>query len=120
MLDTLISREKRPVGREKRPVGRDGSQVDQAIKALRRLREAFSKARPEDIQELIGSIVSKIELHFDHEATEGGRQRSTFSHGTIYVRPDAGSGAESDPKSSLMTTNGPFLERSSGRRESLR
>jgi hypothetical protein len=83
-----------------------GSEVDQATEALKSLREALRTAQPEDTRELLGSIVSKIELHFDHEPTENGRHRNTFSHGRIFVRPDAGSGAETDPKSTLLTNKG--------------
>jgi len=103
-LDALTSR-------EKRPSSNIGSQVDQAIEALRGLREALERARPEDSRELLSSIVSRIELHFDHEETEGGRHRNTFSHGTIYVRPDAGSGAETDPNSTQLSNIGPMKKR---------
>ena len=91
--------------RETRSSGRASSEVDQAIEALQRLREAFSKAKPEDTRELLASFVSKVELHFDHRPTENGRHRNTFSHGRIYVRPDVGGGAEPDPKSTHLITN---------------
>jgi len=67
--------------------GKGDAEVDRAIDALRGLREAFSKARPKDTKELLSSIVSRIELHYDHAAGETGRSASTFTHGTIYVRP---------------------------------
>ena len=67
--------------------GKGDAEVDQAIDALRGLREAFSEARPEDTKELLSSVVSRIELHYDHTAGETGRSASTFTHGTIYVRP---------------------------------
>lgn len=93
-------------GQEARRSGRDGSEIDRAIDALRSLGEALSKARPEDSRELLASIVTKIELFFDHEKTEGGRTRNEFSHGKIYVRPNAGESRGVDPKSTPLSTTG--------------
>ena len=70
--------------------GKGDAAVDQAIAALRDLGTAFSKARPEDTKELLTSVVSKIELHYEHSEGETGRSASTFTHGTIYVRPAIG------------------------------
>jgi len=70
--------------------GKDDAEVDRAIDALRDLGTAFSKARPEDTKELLTSVVSKIELHYDHGETESGRSTSRFTHGTIFVRPAIG------------------------------
>jgi len=67
--------------------GKDDAEVDRAIDALRDLGTAFSKARPEDTKELLSSVISRIDLHYDHTAGETGRSASTFTHGTIYVRP---------------------------------
>jgi len=102
-LDALSTRDKRS-GK-----GID-AEVDRAIEALRDLRTALETAKPEDTRELLTRLVSRVELHFDHEPIEGGRSRNTFSHGKIYVRPDAGSGAETDPKSTDMNTIGPYFE----------
>ena len=66
-------------------------------------------APTEDTKELLSSIVTKIELHFDHEETVAGRKTSVFSHGTIYVRPDAGEARSTDPKSTQLTNKGPVL-----------
>jgi len=98
--------------REKRPVGQDGSEVDQAIEALRNLREALRRAKPEDSRKLLSSIVTKVELHFDHEPTEGGRCRNPFSYGTIYIRPDAGEGRGTEPDSdnAHLITNRPYSD----------
>ena len=74
--------------------GNDGAEVDRAIETLKNLGEALSKARPEDSKELLASIVSKIELHFEPGS---GRQKRAFSHGTVYLRPDAGGAMGSSP-----------------------
>jgi len=81
--------------------GKPDSKVDRAIDALRELREAFSKARPQDTKELLSSIVSKIELNYSHAAGDSGRTINTFSHGTIYVRPAV-------EGSTLLINKGPF------------
>ena len=91
-------------------ISKDGSEIDQAIDALRELGEALSKAEPEDTKELLASIVTKIELYFDHEETENGRTINEFSHGKIYVRPDAGEARSTDPKSTHMNTIGWLFE----------
>jgi DNA invertase Pin-like site-specific DNA recombinase len=101
-LDSLTSR-------QATPDRRDGSEIDQAIDTLRDLSKAFREADPADTKELLGSIVTRIELHFRHEATSGGRERNVFSHGMIYVRPDAGEARSTDPKCSHMITKGWFV-----------
>ena len=65
---------------------KDGSEID----ALKSLGEALTRAKPEESKELLASIVTKIELRYNHEKTENGRYKNTFRDGTIYVRPDAG------------------------------
>ena len=90
----------------------DEAEIDEAINALKTLGEAFNKAKPEDTRELISSIVSKIELHYDHEEMDGGRMRNTFSHGTIYVRPASGNSAQ-------LITKGPVLRRGGTAMDSL-
>jgi hypothetical protein len=78
--------------------GRDGSEVDRVIEALRSLGAALQKANPADTKRLLASIVTKIELHF----TEGtGKQKRDFSHGTIYIRPDAGENRDAEPGSDV-------------------
>ena len=96
---------------------KDGSEIDQAIEALQRLREAFNEARPEDRKELLSTVVSRIELNFDHGETKAGRKTSVFSHGTIYVKPDAGAGAvglngsgSNCSKSTQLIKTGPLSE----------
>ena len=84
--------------------GKDDKEIDRAIKALRTLSKALNRAKPEDTKELLGSIVSKIELYFDHQETKAGRKTSKFSHGLIYIRPDAGEARAAQPGSSKSTT----------------
>ena len=91
-----------------RSSGGDGSEVDRMIGALRSLGEALQAASPADTKRLLASIVTKIELHF----TEGtGRRKRDFSHGTIYVRPDANENrGTGDSESPLLYNKGPHLE----------
>jgi hypothetical protein len=109
-LDALTSR-------QVKPERKDGSEIDQAIDALRNLSKAFREADPADTKELLGSLVTRIELYFDHETTSGTRERNVFSHGTIFVRPDAGQARSTDPNSSHMITNGSFDGTSEGMAE---
>ena len=92
----------------------DQAEIDRAIGALRNLGDALEAAKPEDTRKLLSSIVTKIELFYDHEETEAGRQTSTFTHGLIYLRPDAGEGWGTDPNSTLMINKGPFFNETSG------
>ncbi len=62
-------------------------------------------------REMLSSIVTRIELRFDHEETGSGRHTSTFRDGTIYLRPDAGEARSSNPKSTQLSKIGPVLER---------
>ena len=108
-LETLTSR-------ETRSSGNDSSEIESAIEALKGLGAALSKAGPGDTRELLSSIVSKIELHFDHEPTKGGRTRNTFTHGMIYLRPDSAGGERSEPNSTPLRKLGPKSR--TGRRRS--
>jgi hypothetical protein len=101
-LDALTSR-------QVRPERKDDSEIDHAIDALRNLSKAFREADPADTRKLLGSLVTRIELCFDHDTTSGGREKNVFSHGTIFVRPDAEQVRSTDPKSSHMITNGSCL-----------
>ena len=44
-----------------------------------------------ETKQLLASLVSKVELNFDHERMEG-RYRNDFRDGRIFLRPDAGGG----------------------------
>ncbi len=94
-----------------------GTEVDRAIEALKRLREALEQAKPEDSRELLTSIVTKIELHFEEDTT--GRQKRAFSHGLIYIRPEAGEsrGVHPDSEVTQLITNRPYCGARSQRRE---
>jgi hypothetical protein len=50
---------------------------------LRDMREAFQDAEPAEVRELLAPLVSKVELHFDHER-HGKLERNPFKHGTIF------------------------------------
>ena len=52
----------------------------------RDMREAFQDAEPAEVRELLEPLVSKIELHYDHER-QGKLERNPFKHGTIFVHP---------------------------------
>ena len=95
--------------RETAPGTKDGSEIDQAIEALQRLREAFAEAEPDETKTLLAAVVSKIVLHFDHGETKTGRKTSKFSHGFIHVKPDAGGGwsfGSDDPQLSQLNNTG--------------
>jgi hypothetical protein len=103
--------------RQAGPNRKNGSEIDETIDALRDLSKAFRDAEPEDIRELLASIVTRIELHFTHETRAGGREQNVFAYGTIHIRPDAGESRSSDPASSHLNTNGlPFDTRTTDRR----
>ena len=95
--------------------GKDGSEIDRAIEALKNLGAALNKARPEDSKELLASIVTKIELFYDHGETGAGRKTSIFSHGVIYLRPDAGESRGRDSaKSTHLSNTRPFTQSRDG------
>jgi site-specific DNA recombinase len=64
-------------------------EVEEAIERLQRLAQAFAEAEPDDIRELISTVVSKIILEFKHE-TKTKVTRSTCTGGRILVKPDRG------------------------------
>ena len=72
-------------------------EVDEAIETLQNLRQAFKEADPGSIRQLLSSVVSKVELRFQRHQ-HGKYTRTTFSDGTIHVRPD--------PKLSGLVTPG--------------
>jgi hypothetical protein len=88
------------------------AEIERAMEALRNLGEALDKAKPNDTKALLASIVTKIELFYDHKETDSGRKTSEFTHGLIYVRPDANEARSADPKSPLMSKKGWFNEAS--------
>jgi DNA invertase Pin-like site-specific DNA recombinase len=96
--------------RQARPDRKDGSDIDETIETLRDLAKAFRDAEPEDVRELLVSIVTRIELHFTHETTSGGREQNVFAYGTIHIRPDAGESRSSGPNSSHLINNGWYFE----------
>ena len=101
-LDSLTSR-------ETRSNGMDDEVVDRAIEALRDLGAALNKADPADTKRLLSQIVTRIELHFEDDTS--GRQKRAFSHGEIYLRPDAGEaqGTQPDGEVTHLNTIGPYF-----------
>ena len=85
------------------------AEIERALDALRNLGEALNKAKPVDTRALLASIVTKIELFYDHKESESGRKTSEFTHGLIYVRPDAGEVRSAGTKRPLMSKIGWFL-----------
>ena len=83
--------------RDNRSGGKDDQEIGQAIAVLKSLGKALAKARPEETKELLSSIVSKIELNFEHKPIS--RRRNVLTSGTIYLCPTAGDGP-------IMTTTG--------------
>ena len=91
---SLASRLQDLAGRRTRSADEDKAEIERAIATLRQLGEAFTRAAPSETKELLDSVVTKVELHF----TDGtGRKKRDFTHGTIYLRPDAGGGYGLNP-----------------------
>ena len=65
----------------------DAQEVEEAIEALRNLRQAIREADPEDLRELLRQIVIKVELEFAHRQN-GPRMVNELRGGTIFVRPN--------------------------------
>jgi len=87
--DTL-QRQLDSVGRTETHSAADQDQeVEEAIERLRRLSEAFDEAEPDDIRELLTTVVSKIVLEYTHRQ-EGKLTRSRLTGGKILVKPDSG------------------------------
>lgn len=84
---------------EARSVAEQAKEVEAALDALRRLRETFDAADPDQVGELLSGIVSKIDLEFSHD-TSGKLTRNTITGGTIWVRPDQGLGSLMFPNAS--------------------
>ena len=88
-----LQRQLDSVGRtETRSAAEQDQEVEAALDALRRLRETFDVAGPEDLRELVSGLVVRIELEFTHKQ-DGKLTRNTCTGGEILVRPDAGLGS---------------------------
>lgn len=61
--------------------------IEEALRGLRKLRQAISTAEPSEVRTLLSSIVAKIELRFSKHQ-HGQYTRTTFETGTIFLRPD--------------------------------
>jgi site-specific DNA recombinase len=59
------------------------AEADAVVATVGRLAEATG----EELREVLGEIVSYVELFFDHEPYGKGRTRSKFARGLIYLRP---------------------------------
>jgi site-specific DNA recombinase len=74
--------------RMERPTGT--ARLEEVLKIaeahLYRLREAIVDADPRIVRQLLGELVSRVELHFDH-VQRPKSVRSVFRRGLIYVRP---------------------------------
>ena len=72
------------------PKGSDNQEaedVEEAIDALRNLRETFREADPTEQRGLLSGLVSKVELYYKRHQ-HGQYTRTDFVNGTIYIRPD--------------------------------
>ena len=63
-------------------------EIQEAIKDLRGLSRALKRSKPEATQDLLLSIIDRIELRFDH-GSYGKLERSKFREGTVFMRPGA-------------------------------
>ena len=68
------------------PERSDAKEVEQAIFALENLRATLEDTGPAETRDLLGQIISKIELEFSHRKA-GKYTRSKFERGTIAVKP---------------------------------
>ena len=66
----------------------DDAKVKEAARVLRDMREAFLDAKPEEIRDLIGTVVVEVKVRFSHKA-EKGRTVNTPTGGEIVVCPPA-------------------------------
>jgi site-specific DNA recombinase len=63
----------------------EDARLDAALDQLRRLPEVIGRAKPEQVREVVQSLVEKVELQFTHE--DRGRRRScTGWSGMLYLR----------------------------------
>lgn len=103
-----LQRQLDAVGRtETRSAREQDQEVEAALDALRRLRETFDAAAPEDLRELISTLVVRVELEFSHRQA-GTVTKNTCTGGKILVRPDSGLGSLLCPISRISTRNGNF------------
>ncbi len=107
--DRLKAELQAQASRDTAPQKKDGSEVETAIEALRKLGDALRDADPADTKQLLSTIVVRIELHFDHSTTEAGRKTSEFTYGEIKVRPDAAGGWLSGDGSTHLNNKGSFV-----------
>jgi DNA invertase Pin-like site-specific DNA recombinase len=84
--DQLKARLNAPAQAEADASVTDAHRVKVAGRVLRDLRKAFKDADPSEIRDLIGPLVSKIELHYSH-VPQGKKERNLCEGGTIFVRP---------------------------------
>jgi len=104
--DRLKAELQAQASRQAAPQRKDGSEVEAAIEALRKMGDALRDADPAKTKQLLSTIVVRIDCYFDHRETDGGRKTSEFTYGEIKVRPDVGSGWSSGDGSTLLTNNG--------------
>ena len=90
--DALIG----PCGAERQETGvetDDLAEAEAAIEALKDLRGHLRRSDPAEAREVFGELVSRIELHYDHE-DRGRYTRNRFRRGVGHLRP---------PKCSLLS-----------------
>jgi site-specific DNA recombinase len=65
------------------------AQVEAAVAELWTLHERLDDARPEQLREVLGQLVSKVELWFEQVPYgKAGRMQGVFSRGLVTIRPD--------------------------------
>lgn len=78
-------------------------ELERAMAALDSLETVFEKAEPAEVQELLHSLISRIELHFEH-GTRGKYKTSRFSHGKVLLRPSSSHLASTWPSACQVRT----------------
>jgi site-specific DNA recombinase len=65
------------------------AKIDQAMARLNQLFEVFKEGHPARVRAVLGELLARIELYFDHEG-HGGRTFSRFAKALIYLHEDFG------------------------------
>jgi site-specific DNA recombinase len=64
------------------------AKIDAAVALVGRLVELRGRADPAALRDMLGEMVARVELHFEHRQAAG-KRRSRLLHGLIHLRPDA-------------------------------
>jgi hypothetical protein len=96
--------------RQERPEADAEASVEEALAIMSRLEEAVTKEDNDLLRDVLGEAVAYVELFFTHaRSRSGGRHKSTFARGLIYLRPQRWAdyiGVNGSPAPCRNTTSG--------------